>query len=410
MDEPADPRVTSQGPSPERHERVAADPPRPLTVRPVGSPSATAPSGPEAPTSNEGLSGRGRAFVLLVEKERIFLALMATALIATGLVYPHAELARWFGFALAGYSAVANDSVQTLGTFIASNRKQPWWLQWLFMGGIFLATAITSWVIYDGDVSYQRLTSKGFETAPTSFTYLQVAAPLVLLLLTRAGIPVSTTFLLLSCFATEVASVVSVVTKSFVGYGVAATCAFAVWYLVSKGLRRWEESGPAHPGWTIAQWITTGLLWMTWLMQDAANVAVYLPRSLSVIELGAFLVVMFFGLGLLFKLGGERVQKIVDEKSRVIDVRAATVVDVVYSIILFVFNTYSTIPMSTTWVFVGLLAGREIAMAAQQTNEGGYRTAFRMAGKDLLYVTIGLVVSVALALASNEAFMTDLLG
>ena len=348
--------------------------------------------------------------MLLVEKERVFLALIATALIATGLVYPHAELARWFGFALAGYSAVANDSVQTLGTFIASNRKQPWWLQWLFMGGIFLATALYSWFAYDGDVSYARLASKGFETTPVAFTYLQVAAPVVLLLLTRAGIPVSTTFLLLSCFATEVSSVVSIATKSFAGYGVAFACAFGVWFVVSKGLRRWEESGPAHPAWTVAQWFTTGLLWMTWLMQDAANVAVYLPRSLSVVELGAFLAVMFFGLGLLFKLGGERVQKVVDEKSRVVDVRAATVVDLVYSLILYVFKTYSTVPMSTTWVFVGLLAGREIAMAIQRTNEGGFRTAFRMAGKDLLYVTIGLIVSMGLAFASNEAFVSDLLG
>lgn len=375
----------------------------------MNSPSALAPSAP-ASASTEGLSRRGRSFVLLVEKERVFLALIATALIATGLVYPHAELARWFGFALAGYSAVANDSVQTLGTFIASNRKQPWWLQWLFMGGIFLATAIYSWFAYDGDVSYARLASKGFETTPVAFTYLQVAAPVVLLLLTRAGIPVSTTFLLLSCFATEVSSVVSIATKSFAGYGVAFACAFGVWFVVSKALRRWEESGPAHPAWTIAQWFTTGLLWMTWLMQDAANVAVYLPRSLSVLELGVFLAVMFFGLGLLFKLGGERVQKVVDEKSRVVDVRAATVVDLVYSLILYVFKTYSTVPMSTTWVFVGLLAGREIAMAIQRTNEGGFRTAFRMAGKDLLYVTIGLLVSMGLAFASNEAFVSDLLG
>ncbi|MCU0677126.1 MAG: hypothetical protein MUE69_30600, partial [Myxococcota bacterium] len=135
----------------------------------MNSPSALAPSAP-ASESTDGLSRRGRSFVLLVEKERVFLALIATALIATGLVYPHAELARWFGFALAGYSAVANDSVQTLGTFIASNRQKPWWLQWLFMGGIFLATALYSWFAYDGDVSYARLASKGFETTPVAFT------------------------------------------------------------------------------------------------------------------------------------------------------------------------------------------------------------------------------------------------
>ena len=31
------------------------------------------------------------------------------------------------GFALAGYSVIANDSIQTLGTFIASKKK---WFKW----------------------------------------------------------------------------------------------------------------------------------------------------------------------------------------------------------------------------------------------------------------------------------------
>ena len=91
----------------------------------------------------------------------------------------------WVGFGIAAYSAVANDSIQTLGTFIASNKHRPWWVLWLFMGGIFLATAAYSWVNYGGDVSYGRLASKGFETAPTEFQWLQVAAPLFLLILTR---------------------------------------------------------------------------------------------------------------------------------------------------------------------------------------------------------------------------------
>jgi hypothetical protein len=102
-------------------------------------------------------------------------------------------------------------------------------------------------------------------------------------------------------------------------------------------------------------------------------------------------------------------REVVDEKSRVIDVRAVTVIDVIYAVILFVFNTYSTIPTSTTWVFVGLLAGREIAMASigRTRAASAPRSAWRAR---ILFVTIGLVVSVALALASNDAFMTELFG
>ena len=36
------------------------------------------------------------------------------------------------GFALAGYSVIANDSIQTLGTFIASKKK---WFAWYILAG-----------------------------------------------------------------------------------------------------------------------------------------------------------------------------------------------------------------------------------------------------------------------------------
>lgn len=350
-------------------------------------------------------SESGRFFVQLVERERYFLVGIATLLVGIGVIYPQAEIARWVGFALAGYSAVANDSVQTLGTFIASNRDKPWWLLWLFIGGIFVATIGYSWLAYDGDVTYQRLASKGFETTPMSFSYLQIAAPVFLLMLTRARMPVSTTFLLLSCFATSPSTIGSVLTKSLLGYVVAFVGAIAVWMVVSRALERWEARGPAHPMWRVFQWCSTGLLWSVWLMQDAANVAVYLPRSLGLLELGVFVAVIFGGLGLLFKFGGARVQRVVDEKSRVVDVRSATVVDLTYAVILYVFKMESQIPMSTTWVFIGLLAGREIAMALRGTSEGGVKQAFKLMGKDLLYVTIGLAVSLGLAIAVNRGML-----
>lgn len=363
-----------------------------------------------APISSTGGLSAGRPFLTLLEKERVFLMGIATALIAIGIFQPYAGIARWIGFALAGYSAVANDSVQTLGTFIASNRHKPWWTMWLFIGLIFLATVTYSWVTYSGDVTYQRLASKGFAETPTSFTYLQLAAPVVLLVLTRFGIPVSTTFLLLTCFATEASSVGKVLTKSLMGYGVAFGAAIVVWLAVAKIVDNWQNGSKAKPWWRVFQWCTTGLLWSVWLMQDASNIAVYLPRSLGVMEFAAFGLTIFVGLGLLFKLGGEKVQQVVEEKSRVVDVRAATIVDLVYAVILYIFKIQSGIPMSTTWVFVGLLAGREIAMTFRGASDHGMKNAFKLAGKDLLYVTIGLVVSLGLAFAANDAFREGLMG
>ena len=327
---------------------------------------------------------------------------IAAAFIVAGLTYDTPSIAMWVGFGLAGYSAIANDSIQTLGTFIASNGKRPWWHLWLWIGGIFLATVLYSWIVYDGDVSHQRLMAKGFETAPTSFHFLQIAAPIFLLILTRLRMPVSTTFLLLSTFAASGKSIGAVTLKSISGYGIAFVAAIIVWLALSKFMEKAMKSEP-HPAWRFAQWGTTGVLWSVWLMQDAANIAIYLPRSLSVVEFSVFSLAIFGGLGLLFYKRGEKIQQVVNEKANVVDVRAATLVDFIYAVVLYIFKIQSNVPMSTTWVFVGLLAGRELGITLRGASaEGkGLKHAARLIGKDLLYVTIGFAVALVLAAVTN---------
>ncbi|HJL17795.1 MAG TPA: hypothetical protein RMH99_19175 [Sandaracinaceae bacterium LLY-WYZ-13_1] len=350
-----------------------------------------------------GLANLREFFVQLIKTERVFLLLLLLGFLVSALTYDIPFVAMWVGFAVAGYSAVANDSIQTIGTFIASNRQQKWWVLWIFIGGIWLATVGYSWFNYDGDVTYQRLAHKGFEDSPTEFSFLQVAAPLFLLVLTRMRMPVSTTFLLLSSFAAGAGSIAKVAVKSLAGYGVAFTVAIVVWLALSKAMDRWFTGEP-HRAWRPFQWVTSGLLWSVWIQQDAANIAVYLPRSMALWQFAAFAGVVFFGLGLLFKMGGERVQEIVDEKSGVVDVRAATVIDLVYAVILYVFKIYSNVPMSTTWVFIGLLGGREIAMAYRRSSDLSVKEAGKLLGKDIVFAGIGLTVSLALAYAVNEDF------
>jgi len=150
-------------------------------------------------------------------QEKYFLVVFLICILLAGGVTGFPAAAMWLGFAFAAYSAISNDSIQTLGTFISSNLNRKWWVLWLYIGGIFLATMIWGWVSFDGDVSYGRLASKGFDEAPASLTFLQVGAPLVLLLLTRLRMPVSTSILLLSCFATEASSISRVLFKSVGG-------------------------------------------------------------------------------------------------------------------------------------------------------------------------------------------------
>ena len=348
-------------------------------------------------------------FYNVLKEERTFLALIGFLFIIAGVTFPYAEIAKWVGFALAGYSAIANDSIQTIGTFMASNEDKKWWMLWLFIGGIFLATVSYSWYTFSGDVSYQRLASKGFAEAPQSFTFLQIAAPIFLLILTRMRMPVSTTFLLLSVFAADVSAIGKVLTKSLSGYLVAFVAAAIVWVLLSRIINKFVKGKP-HPVWTVFQWITSGTLWAVWVMQDAANIAVFLPRSLSLGQFLAFALYIFFGLGILFYLRGDKIQQVVTEKSDVRDIRSASIIDFVYAIILYYFKIKSQVPMSTTWVFIGLLAGREIAMTFTDVRGKGkpLGESLKLIGKDAGYALIGLAVSIVLAIVINPGIEAEI--
>ncbi len=346
---------------------------------------------------------------IVIRKEKKFLYFIAFALILAGVVYPYASIAMWVGFAFAGYSAIANDSIQTIGTFIVSNEDKKWYWQWLFMGSIFLATVFYSWYVFDGDVTFQRLSSKGFDQNIDSFVYLQLAAPIILLLLTRLRIPVSTTFMLLSVFTVSSGAIISMVSKSLMGYVAAFVAAFIIYLVLSKVIKRLVK-GEAHGAWIVAQWIISGFLWHTWLAQDLANVAVYLPRSLGFWEFAAFAGFIFLGLGFLFYNKGDKIQGIINEKSEVRDVRSATIIDLVYAIILYFFKEVNNIPMSTTWVFVGLLAGRELGMRLRAHDSPvKFAKTFRLIGKDILSVAIGLIISIILAVAINPVIQQELM-
>jgi len=130
----------------------------------------------------------------------------------------------WFGFAFAAYSVVGNDVIQTLGTFLTSNEKSRKWYE--------------LWA-----------------------------------LLTRIGIPVSTTFLILTFFSVK--SLQGMVTKSVMGYLIAFGVGAIVYTLITKAT---EKRFLAHPlggadhgiwtnrkFWVGAQWFSTGFLWTQWL-------------------------------------------------------------------------------------------------------------------------------------------------
>ncbi|MCR9129718.1 MAG: hypothetical protein NXI12_09360 [Alphaproteobacteria bacterium] len=372
------------------------------------------------------------------------------------------------GFCFAAYAIVANDVIQTLGTFLASNAKRPWVVLWAFASTIIIGVMLYGYFGYDGDIAFDRLNSIPFPE--DGVQWYHVLPPLVLLILTRFGIPVSTTFLVLTIFtltggAATAGVLGSMLVKSLLGYLVAFGAGAVLFFIIARMFERWvaktdvdtEHSPPwAIPGvaaltgllvyllvagptlpdienanwtavaitavasiaiafitnrfntWYVLQWLSTGFLWSQWLMQDLANIFVYLPRETAVVNgeiqvtfsigLLIFATLLMVGLhAIIFAIRGGEIQKIVLSKTNTTDVRAATVVDFVFGIILMYFKEINDIPMSTTWVFLGLLAGRELAIS--------FISGLRQKGEaifdvvtDAVRAGIGLIVSVTMAL------------
>ncbi|MFS2318999.1 hypothetical protein RMQ97_13765 [Maricaulis sp. D1M11] len=318
------------------------------------------------------------------------------------------------GFMLAAYSIVANDAIQTLGTFLSSNAKRPWWVLWIYACSIIVIVMVYGFYSSGGDIAFGRLNRLPFPE--TGIQWWHAIPPIFLLVLTRYGIPVSTTFLVLTIFALSGGDSTDgvfskMLTKSAMGYVVAIAASAVVYIVVSRFYERWianTKDKPLNPLWYVLQWASTAFLWSQWLIQDLANIFVFLPRETMIGADGEVTVIFSVGLlifatlvmlalhAFIFATRGGEIQKIVLTKTNTTDVRAATLIDFIYGLILYYFKELNDVPMSTTWVFLGMLAGREIAVAYV----GGLRPGLAALWDvitDVIRAFIGLLISVFLA-------------
>jgi len=304
-------------------------------------------------------------------------------------------------FGLAAYAVIWNDAVQTLMTYIHSNSDIPW--KWLYAWAASVLL-FTLWYgfLTAGDITYGRLSAKGY--ADIQIDWYVAIFPLILVFLTRfRGIPVSTSLLMLSIFSTTLLFE-KIVIKSAAGYLVAFASAFVVWlvveFILSK-LKKKSDDASARKNifWRIAQTLTTALLFGTWLMHDMVNIAVFLPAWFGLDVM--LLISALFLLGLLytFYINGGPVGNVVTKKTSTNEIIAATMIDLVYFVVLIIFKEWSNIPMSTTWVFIGLLAGRQFAIRSVNRidivhGKNRFAVAFKESWKDFSKIMVGLGISV----------------
>ncbi len=321
----------------------------------------------------------------------------------------------WVGFILASYSVVGNDVIQTLGTFLTSNEKRvKWYILWLYAGGIMAAILLIGYLglgnnlgLGGDDIAFDRLDKIDI---PETLAWYYVLPPLVLMLITRIGIPVSTTFLILTFFSPK--NLGDMVQKSVMGYIIAFAAGALIYALLAPKTEKKFIETPLNEQsnslwtnakfWTCAQWLSTGFLWSQWLTQDLANIYVYLGKDdLSAGSFTVSLIILVGLLGYIFYSKGGKIQDIVRAKTNTADIRSATFIDLIYGVILLIFKQNvlglwdAKIPMSTTWVFIGLLAGREIMMRWRLNGTLENKVVKNIA-LDLGKVFLGLVISVAL--------------
>lgn len=379
------------------------------------------------------------------------------------------SLVQALAFLLAAWAVIGNDALQTLGPFLAANRgRTPRWLQLLFLCGVLCAVLLLGWMQRDGDASWGRLA--GFPLPP-QLGWRVLLAPLAVLLLTRWGAPVSTTFLVLTAF--RPANLPALLRQSLLGYGLAlvvGASAYGAAVLWPRqpgatqepadprqpddtrqvGDTQQEASGsegradapappsagltsePPAPAFTVTfcseaappalmapaagaplqssavpaaaagalalQWAATGWLWGQWLIQDLANLYVFLPRHLPPPLMALSLAVLCAAVALLLAENGGAIQEILRRKTALRDAGATTTLSLVYGLVLAGLAAISPQPLSTTWVFLGLLAGRELALQLGPRARPALVVA-RDLGRDLALAALGLAVSLAVALA-----------
>lgn len=304
------------------------------------------------------------------------------------------------GFLLSLYACVSNDAIQTLGTFLNTTKNRPVWQIWLYASVVMVLTFTIGWIVNDGDMAFGRL-----DRIPhlETFYWWHILPPLVLLYMTKKGIPVATAFLIVSVFSSSTV-VGLMIAKSFVGYVASLIVSLVLYFIIARRVERiflYTKNKPISKPWIVAKWFSTAFLWSAWLLQDGAVLFIFLPRKLTLEQMILSLLV-FAGLLfiLCYKRGGE-IQNIVKLKTNTQDVRSATIIDCVYASILLYFQHVNNIPMSTTWVFLGVLAGREIALYNRLrfiTEKKVYKHLF----KDFSKAIIGLFVSIVVVFVLNN--------
>ena len=332
----------------------------------------------------------------------IFLLIILSLIIICS---PSSLILNWIGLFLAMFSTMANDSIQTLGTFLSSNRKISWWRLCIYISILFIITTIFGWTMSGGFLDFGRLKDIPYQH---NFKIIYLIAPILLMSLTYNKIPASTTFMILSVFSAQ-NIVTFMLVKTFLGYILGFIISFFLWNFLFKYFKKiikTDDADTKKKKWRFFQWASTGLLWMTWLTQNTVNIVVYIPRLLNVHELLLFLFLGVAMIGFIFYNKGGPIQEFVNKKTDINNTYSSTMVNLSFAFVILIISMFNNIPMATTWIFIGILAGRELSIAKNKNKDveliEQYKNAQQIIIKDLISASLGITISLIFSMINNH--------
>ena len=291
---------------------------------------------------------------------------------------------------LSVFSVIENSSFQIFGTFLTSNKNKSVFQIFFFIFAIFLATLSFEWITNSGRLDFDRLANINYSN---NIDFRSVLAPILLFFLTYKKIPVSTTFILLSGFATK-HTVDSMLTKTATSYLVSFVFGYYIWYRLDKLLNGKISNFDNNKliAWQNIQIISNIGLIIFWIMSNNSNLVVSLPRTFNI---PYFLIyILFCAISIfyvVFSRGG-KIQSIINAKNGLDNPKTNSIINIAFSLIILMFQYINTTPVATTWSFVGLLSGRELALSMKSFNGVKKITLIKIL-RDLSVLIYGLLIT-----------------
>lgn len=297
----------------------------------------------------------------------------------------------WLTVFLSVFAILENNSFQIFGTLLSSNKNKPIYKLFLFIFLIFFTTLIFGWIINNGRLDFNRLLQFNYNG---DIGIKSIIPPLLLFALSYKKIPVSATFILLSGFATK-NTVDSMITKTAASYLLSFIIGYYIWYVLDKKfndkISEFDEKRTFF--WNNVQLISNVILIIFWIMSNNGGLIVSLPRNFNMLNFLVYLLFCAISISyIVFSRGGKLQKSIMNAKKGLNNPKTNSIINIIFSLIIFVFQHISSTPVATTWSFIGLLSGRELALSMKKNGYISKTTILKIL-KDLSVLIYGLIVT-----------------